>query len=71
VVGDRRKSMRIAISTDSDMVAPHFGRCQPYTIAGVSGTVRDALEALKRGDLRTGESTCEHADEHTFSTTTS
>jgi len=109
--------MRVAISTDGDMVAPHFGRCDAYTIVdiedgeskdptripnpghepgflpaylaergvncivaggmgprakmlfdeqkiqtivGVSGAVADALEALRRGELRGGESMCEH-----------
>ncbi len=27
--------MRVAISTDGDMVAPHFGRCEAYTIVDV------------------------------------
>jgi predicted Fe-Mo cluster-binding NifX family protein len=26
------RAMRIAISTDGQMVAPHFGRCEAYTI---------------------------------------
>lgn len=109
--------MRVAISTDGDMVAPHFGRCDAYTIVdieegqasgqrhlpnpghapgflpaylheqgvncivaggmgpraqalfdeqkletivGVSGAVSDAIEALCRGELRSGESMCEH-----------
>ena len=109
--------MRIAISTDGSGVAPHFGRCEGYTIVdiedgktahrehlpnpghapgllpaylaergvhcivaggmgpraqmlfdekqiqtivGVSGTVDDAVSALERGDLRAGESMCEH-----------
>ncbi len=109
--------MRVAISTDGDMVAPHFGRCDAYTlvdieegeskdptripnpghepgflpgylaergvqcivaggmgpraktlfdqqriepIVGVSGTISETIEALRRGDLRGGESMCEH-----------
>ncbi len=27
--------MRVAISTDGDMVAPHFGRCEAYTIVDI------------------------------------
>jgi predicted Fe-Mo cluster-binding NifX family protein len=27
--------MRVAISSDGDMVAPHFGRCDAYTIADI------------------------------------
>ena len=27
--------MRVAISTDGDMVAPHFGRCDAYTIVDI------------------------------------
>jgi predicted Fe-Mo cluster-binding NifX family protein len=109
--------MRVAISTDGDMVAAHFGRCEAYTIAdigngavtrterianpghepgflpgylaergvecivaggmgprakmlfdqhriqpivGVSGTISQTIEALCRGELRGGESMCEH-----------
>jgi predicted Fe-Mo cluster-binding NifX family protein len=109
--------MRVAISTDGEMVAAHFGRCEGYTIAdiadgtvtsteridnpghepgflpsyladrgvecivaggmgprahglfaerriqtvvGVTGRVADALSALARGDLKGGESTCDH-----------
>lgn len=109
--------MRVAVSTDGDKVAPHFGRCEAYTLAeieggkvirsemianpghepgflpgylaergidciiaggmgpraqqlfaehgiqtivGVSGPVADALAALARGDLKSGESTCCH-----------
>jgi len=109
--------MRIAISTDGSEVAPHFGRCEAYTvvdiedgkairrehlanpghapgflpgylsergadcivaggmgpraqmlfdeksiqtIVGVSGTIDDAVAALERGELRGGESMCEH-----------
>ena len=109
--------MRVAISTDGDAVAPHFGRCDAYTIVdiedgeskdptripnpghepgflpeylaergvncivaggmgpraqmlfdqqkiqtvvGISGSVAEAIEALCRGELRSGESMCEH-----------
>lgn len=109
--------MRVAIATDADMVAPHFGRCDAYTIVdiengdskqptripnpghepgflpgylaergvncivaggmgprakmlfdaqqiqtvvGVSGTIQETVAALARGQLRGGESTCEH-----------
>jgi predicted Fe-Mo cluster-binding NifX family protein len=109
--------MRVAVSTDGDMVAAHFGRCEAYTLAdieeakvvksetianpghepgflpgylaergvncivaggmgprahglfaekqietivGVSGSVAAALEALARGELKGGESTCDH-----------
>jgi predicted Fe-Mo cluster-binding NifX family protein len=109
--------MRVAISTDGEMVAQHFGRCEAYTIVhiedgvatsqqripnpghapgflpgylaergvqcivaggmgprahglfderniativGVSGTVAEIVEALRRGELRGGESLCEH-----------
>ena len=109
--------MRVAISTDGETVAPHFGRCDAYTIVdvedgqtsgqqrlpnpghepgflpeylaergvncivaggmgpraqmlfdqqkiqtvvGISGTVAEAIEALCRGELRSGESMCEH-----------
>jgi predicted Fe-Mo cluster-binding NifX family protein len=27
--------MRVAISTDGDMVSPHFGRCDAYTIVDI------------------------------------
>jgi len=27
--------MRVAIATDGNMVAPHFGRCQAYTIVDI------------------------------------
>jgi predicted Fe-Mo cluster-binding NifX family protein len=37
VIDHRRKSMRVAISTDGDVVAPHFGRCDAYTIIDVEG----------------------------------
>jgi predicted Fe-Mo cluster-binding NifX family protein len=113
----RGERMRVAISTDGNMVAAHFGRCEAYTLAdieeakvvkseiianpghepgflpgylaergvecivaggmgprahglfaeqgiqtivGVSGKVTDALEALARGELESGESTCDH-----------
>ena len=119
--------MRVAISTDGDMVAPHFERCEAYTlvdiekgevmhqerisnpghepgfmpayladrgvdcivaggmgpraqmlfdeqpmqtVVGVSGTISDALEVLRRGGLRSGMSLCAHGDEHTASPTT-
>jgi predicted Fe-Mo cluster-binding NifX family protein len=109
--------MRIAVSTDGDRVAAHFGRCEAYTLAdiedgkvarsevianpghepgflpgylaergvecivaggmgprahglfaergiqtivGVSGSIADALNALAKGELESGESTCEH-----------
>lgn len=109
--------MRIAISTDGNMVAPHFGRCEAYTlvdidegkttrqeripnpghepgflpgylaargvacivaggmgpraktlfdekgiqtVVGVSGTLDEIIEALRRGELRGGESLCDH-----------
>ena len=109
--------MRIAISTDGNMVAPHFGRCEAYTIVdiedggiasqerfanpghepgflpgylaergvacivaggmgpraktlfdgkgiqtvvGVSGTLDETIEALRRGELRGGDSLCDH-----------
>ena len=109
--------MRVAVSTDGNMVAAHFGRCEAYTLAdiqdakvvksetianpghepgflpgylaergvecivaggmgprahglfaergiqtivGVSGSVSDALEALAKGELESGESTCDH-----------
>jgi len=109
--------MRVAISTDGEMVAQHFGHCPSYTIAeiadgavqrrelianpghepgflpgylaergvecivaggmgqraqmlfdqhgvavimGVSGPIDDTLQALARGDLKGGESTCDH-----------
>ncbi len=33
--------MRVAISTDGEMVAPHFGRCEGYTIVDLeNGEVR-------------------------------
>ena len=109
--------MRIAISTDGERVAPHFGRCEAYTlvnidegkvtrqdrlsnpghepgflpaylaerdvtcivaggmgprakmlfdekgietVVGVSGTLDETIEALRRGELRGGESLCDH-----------
>jgi len=109
--------MRVAVSTDGDMVAAHFGRCEAYTLAeiedgkvvksetianpghepgflpgylaergvtcivaggmgprahglfaergietivGVSGSVPGALDALAKGELEGGESTCDH-----------
>jgi predicted Fe-Mo cluster-binding NifX family protein len=109
--------MRVAISTDGDMVGAHFGRCQAYTlvdieegkvlkqetipnpghepgflpgylaergvncivaggmgprahglfaarridtVVGVSGRIADAVEALRKGELEGGESTCDH-----------
>ena len=109
--------MRVAVSTDGNMVAAHFGRCEAYTLAdieeakvvksetianpghepgflpgylaergvncivaggmgprahglfaekqietivGVSGSVAAALEALAKGELKGGESTCDH-----------
>jgi predicted Fe-Mo cluster-binding NifX family protein len=34
--------MRVAISTDGDQVAPHFGRCEAYTIADIEdGAITD------------------------------
>ncbi len=107
--------MRVAISTDGDLVSAHFGRCPSFTIVdidngkitkktevanpghqpgfipqfldekgveciiaggmgmratslfeelgiktivGVSGKIEDALEQLKKGDLKGGESLC-------------
>ena len=109
--------MRIAISTDGNMVALHFGRCEAYTIVdiedggiasqeryanpghepgflpgylaergvacivaggmgpraqtlfdekgiqtvvGVSGTLDETIEALRCGELRGGDSLCDH-----------
>lgn len=109
--------MRVAISTDGEVVAQHFGRCDAYTIVdvedgaitnqdrianpghapgflpgylaergvncivaggmgsraqtlfnqqkiqaivGVSGTIADTVDALRRGELDGGESMCEH-----------
>jgi predicted Fe-Mo cluster-binding NifX family protein len=109
--------MRVAVSTDGNMVAAHFGRCEAYTIGdiedgavvkterivnpghepgflpgylaergvacivaggmgprayglfaergiqtivGVSGSVAGALAALAKGELKAGESTCDH-----------
>jgi len=109
--------MRGAISTDGDQVAPHFGRCEAYTlvdlsegqianqeripnpghepgflpgylaergvqyivaggmgprakmlfdekqieaIVGVSCSIREAIDGLRRGDLTTGASLCDH-----------
>ena len=111
--------MRVAISTDGDIVAQHFGHCPSYTIVeieggaiqsrelianpghqpgflpgyladrgvqcivtggmggraqtlfdergvavvvGVSGTVEETLQALARGELESGESSCDHCD---------
>ncbi|SHJ31350.1 Predicted Fe-Mo cluster-binding protein, NifX family [Dethiosulfatibacter aminovorans DSM 17477] len=111
--------MRVAISTDGNMVAQHFGRCPSYTIVdiadgeaviqhtvdnpghapgnipnflndkgaqcivcggmgakaqgffadfniktilGVTGTVEDAIEALKKDELVGGASTCAPGD---------
>ena len=111
------RSAQVAISTDGDSVAAHFGRCQAYTIVeiangairkrelisnpghepgflpgylaqrgvtcivaggmgpraqmlfdqqgietivGISGSVEEALQALLRGELKSGESLCEH-----------
>jgi len=111
--------MRVAISTDGEMVAAHFGRCEAYTIGdigdgtvikterianpghepgflpgylaergvecivaggmgprahglfaergiqtivGVTGSIADALNALARGALEGGGSTCDHCD---------
>jgi predicted Fe-Mo cluster-binding NifX family protein len=108
---------KVAISTDGDLVAAHFGRCQAYTIVGIadgtiqsrelipnpghepgflpgylaergvtcivaggmgpraqmlfdqqgietivgiSGSVEEALQALLRGELKSGASLCEH-----------
>jgi predicted Fe-Mo cluster-binding NifX family protein len=109
--------MRVAVSTDGEMVAAHFGRCEAYTLADikdgkvaknetiakpghepgfmpgylaerglqcivaggmgsrtkmlfdqhriqpivdVSATISQTIEALCRGELRGGESMCEH-----------
>ena len=109
--------MRIAISTDGDRVAPHFGRCEAYTlvdideqeitrqaripnpghqpgfrpgylaergvacivaggmgpraqtlfgekgiqtVVGVSSTLDETVDALRRDELRGGESLCNH-----------
>ncbi len=109
--------MRFAISTDGEQVAPHFGRCEAYTlvdiedgkvtqqeripnpghqpgflpaylaqqgvrcivaggmgpraqglfdqqgiqtIVGVSGSIEETVAALCRGELKGGESLCEH-----------
>jgi len=114
---NQTRSAKVAISTDGDSVAAHFGRCQAYTIVeiadgaiqnreltpnpghepgflpgylaqqgvtcivaggmgpraqmlfdqqgietivGISGSVEEALQALLRGELRSGESLCEH-----------
>jgi predicted Fe-Mo cluster-binding NifX family protein len=35
------------------------------TIVGVSGTIDETLDALKRGDLRAGASLCEHGEQPT------
>ena len=29
--------MKVAIATDGDQVAPHFGRCECYTVAEIEG----------------------------------
>jgi len=109
--------MRVAISTDGENVAAHFGRCEAYTlvdledgevanreripnpghepgflpgylaernvscivaggmgpraqtlfdekgirtVVGVSGALDETIEALRRGELRSGESLCDH-----------
>jgi len=109
--------MKVAFATDGSQVAPHFGRCECYTVAeieggriasrevlqnpghepgflpaylaqqgvncivaggmgpraeglfaereiltitGVTGSVEEALGALLRGELKGGESLCEH-----------
>jgi len=114
---NKQITMKVAVSTDGDSVAPHFGRCESYTIAeiengqvksrqsvgnpghepgflpryldeqgvtcivaggmgsyakqlfdekniqtvvGVSGPVDEALAALARGEIQSGESTCAH-----------
>jgi predicted Fe-Mo cluster-binding NifX family protein len=111
------RSAKVAISTDGEAVAAHFGRCQAYTIVeiadgtiqrrellpnpghepgflpgylaergvtcivaggmgpraqalfdqqniqtivGISGTIEETLQALLRGELKGGESLCEH-----------
>lgn len=33
---ERMRRMRVAISTDGDQVAPHFGRCEAYTLVDLS-----------------------------------
>jgi len=37
-----------------------FDEKQIQTIVGIAGTVDDAVAALERGDLRAGETMCEH-----------
>ena len=111
------ESAKVAISTDGDQVAAHFGRCQVYTIVeiadgtvcsrellanpghepgflpgylaergvtcivaggmgpraqmlfdqhgietivGIVGDVDEAIQALLRGELESGQSTCDH-----------
>ena len=39
--------MRIAISTDGDLVSPHFGRCPTFTIVDIDGGVIMKREALE------------------------
>ena len=113
------RSAKVAISTDGDSVAAHFGRCQAYTIVeiadgaiqnrelipnpghepgflpgylaqrgvtcivaggmgpraqmlfdrhgietivGVSGTIEETVQTFLRGELKGGESLCEHRD---------
>jgi predicted Fe-Mo cluster-binding NifX family protein len=38
--------MRIAISTDGEMVAPHFGRCEGYTIVDLEDGKVERQERL-------------------------
>jgi predicted Fe-Mo cluster-binding NifX family protein len=39
---DQTRSVKVAISTDGDSVAAHFGRCQAYTIVEVAdGAIRN------------------------------
>jgi predicted Fe-Mo cluster-binding NifX family protein len=43
----RRKSMRVAISTDGSSVSPHFGRCPHFTIVDIEDgklTYRELVE---------------------------
>lgn len=35
MTNDKKITMKVAISTDGDSVAPHFGRCESYTIAEI------------------------------------
>ncbi|HMA76363.1 MAG TPA: NifB/NifX family molybdenum-iron cluster-binding protein [Candidatus Krumholzibacteriaceae bacterium] len=39
--------MRIAVSTDGSQVAPHFGRCEKYTIFDVEDSKVEAREVVE------------------------